>query len=86
VAEPSHAHAPVATGDAQEPKLVQKAGYRYERRRPERTVLYQVVQENLETLYAAVEAGFATASLPKFVRNEFEQFLDCGLLCKGAAL
>jgi len=86
VAEPSHAHAPVATGDAQEPKLVQKAGYRYERRRPERTVLYQVVQENLETLYAAVEAGFATASLPEFVRNEFEQFLDCGLLCKGAAL
>jgi hypothetical protein len=88
VAEPSHAraHASVATGGAQEPKLVQKGGYRYERRRPETTVLYQVVQDNLETLYAAVEEGFATASLPEFVRNEFEQFLDCGLLCKGAAL
>jgi hypothetical protein len=40
----------------------------------------------LETLYAAVEEGFVSASLPEFVRAEFERFLDCGLLCKGAAL
>jgi hypothetical protein len=29
----------------------------YERRRPEATTLYQVVQDNLETLYGAVDDG-----------------------------
>jgi len=62
------------------------SGYRYRRRRPETTALYQVVCGNLETLYAAAESGFATASLPEFVRTEFENYLDCGLLCRGAAL
>ena len=85
--EESRACTPDDRGGATEgPKLIHEAGYRYERRRPERTVLYQVVQDNLETFYAAVAEGFVTASLPDFVRNEFERFLDCGLLCKGAAL
>jgi len=48
--------------------------YVYERRRPERGALYQVVRDNLETLYAAVEQGCA-APLPEFVRREFEQYL-----------
>ena len=38
------------------------------------------MRENLQTLYAAVEDGFATAALPEFVRREFESYLDCGLL------
>ena len=50
------------------PKLVSRTGTTYERRKPERTALYQVVQNNLETLYAAVEEGFRAASLPAFVR------------------
>jgi hypothetical protein len=86
VAEVSRAQAPDGGGGAAGPKLIEKGGYRYRRRRPEQTALYQVVQDNLETLYAAVEEGFVSASLPDFVRNEFERFLDCGLLCKGAAL
>ena len=68
------------------PQLVGRAGLTYDRRRPERTALYQVVQNNLKTLYAAVEEGFRTASLPAFVRDEFERYLNCGLLCRGAAL
>jgi hypothetical protein len=44
----------------------------YRRRRPESTVLYAVVRDNIETLYAAVAAGFDGASLPPFVRREFE--------------
>ena len=53
---------------------------------PELSTLHQVVRDNLETLYAAVEAGFASAPLPDFVRREVEGFLDCGLLCRGFAL
>jgi hypothetical protein len=54
----------------------------YERRRPEETTLYRVVQENLETFLAEVEAG-GVASLPQFVKDEFEAFLECGILSYG---
>jgi hypothetical protein len=55
----------------------------YERRRPEATTLYQVVQDNLETLYGAVDDGAVKLALPRFVRKELEGYLDCGLLCRG---
>ncbi len=51
----------------------------YERRRPEETVLYQLVQEHLETFVAQVEAETG-AGLPEFVKAEFEAFLECGIL------
>ena len=54
----------------------------YERRRPEETTLYRLVQEHLETFLAQVEAGGA-ASLPQFVKDEFEAFLECGILAHG---
>jgi hypothetical protein len=38
------------------PELIEKGGYRYRRRRPEKTALYRVVQDNLSTLYAAVDS------------------------------
>ncbi|MBK7583312.1 MAG: hypothetical protein IPI67_24360 [Myxococcales bacterium] len=40
----------------------------YARRRPEATALHQVVRDNLLTLYAAAEDGFASP-LPSFVRK-----------------
>ena len=55
---------------------------RYERRRPEETTLYQLVQENVETFFAQVEAETG-AGLPDFVKDEFEAFLDCGILANG---
>lgn len=58
----------------------------YERRRPEDGTLHRVVRENLRTLYAAVEEGFAGAPLPGFVRRALEGYLDCGLLQRGFAL
>jgi len=58
---------------------------RYSRRSPERSALHQVVRENLRTLYAAIEQGFA-APLPDFVKNELEAYVDCGVLCRGFAL
>jgi len=57
----------------------------YERRRPEATTLYEVVQDNLETLYGAVDDGALKLALPPFVRKELEGYLDCGLLCRGFA-
>jgi len=57
----------------------------YERRRPEETTLYQVVQDNLTTLYGAVDDGALAIALPRFVRKELEGYLDCGLLCRGFA-
>ena len=53
-----------------------------DRRRPEETTLYRLVQENLETFLAQVEAEGA-ASLPQFVRDEFDAFLECGILAHG---
>ena len=46
--------------------------------------MYQVVRDNLQTLYAAVEDGFAEP-LPAFVRDEFERYLACGILSRGFA-
>ncbi len=57
----------------------------YERRRPEETTLYQVVAENLATLYGAVDDGALAIALPRFVKKELEGYLDCGLLCRGFA-
>jgi hypothetical protein len=59
------------------PALTPNAGYSYQRRNVERTTLYQLVRDHLETFYQAVEDGFASAPLPNFVRREFERFLDC---------
>ena len=54
----------------------------YERRRPEETTLYQLVQEHAETFFAFVEAETG-ASLPQFVKDEFDAFLECGILAHG---
>ncbi len=54
----------------------------YERRRPEEPVLYQLVQDHLETFLAQVEAETG-AGLPDFVKEEFEAFLECGILPHG---
>jgi hypothetical protein len=56
----------------------------YVRRQPEQTTLYRVVQDNLATLHAMFETEHGV-QLPKFVRREFDGFLDCGLLSRGFA-
>ncbi len=54
----------------------------YARRRPEETTLYQLVQEHLETFLAQVELETG-AGLPEFVKEEFDAFLECGILAHG---
>jgi hypothetical protein len=53
----------------------------YERHRPERTLLYQLVKEH----YPAFEAhcGAEGKTLPDYVRQEFEDYLKCGRLEHG---
>ena len=54
----------------------------YERRRPEETILHCLVREHLETVLAQVQARTGTG-LPEFVKDEFEAFLECGILAHG---
>ena len=54
----------------------------YERHRPEQTVLYQLVQENVETFLAQVETETGSG-LPDFVKDKFDTFLECGILAHG---
>ena len=59
-----------------------RAAPSYERRCPDETTLYQVIQKHVETFFAQVELETG-AGLPQFVKDEFEAFLDCGILAHG---
>lgn len=54
----------------------------YQRHRPEDTLLYKIIQENLETFLKLVheECG---RPLPDFVEKEFREYLKCGILAHG---
>lgn len=56
----------------------------YQRRRPEETLLYKVVQEFLISFYEQVERELPEGEgLPKFAKREFDEFLKCGILAHG---
>lgn len=58
----------------------------YRRRRPERTVLYRLVQRHLETwLSRARENDPDGAPLAAYVERELRGFLSCGILAHGFA-
>ena len=68
---------------------VQRAAV-YQRRRPERSVAYQVVQQNLETWLARRRAGGLDAGadwvadpVPAYVERDLRKFLECGILAHG---
>ena len=64
------------------PALQRAPAVHYERRRPEKTTLYQLVQEHIESFLAQVKAE-SGAALPEFVKAEFDAFLACGILAHG---
>ena len=49
------------------------------------TALYEVVRDNLETLFGAIDDGALAVRLPRHARKELLAYLDCGLLCRGFA-
>ena len=54
----------------------------YERHRPEQTTLYRLVQQHAASFIAHTEASTG-AELPRFIKDEFEAFLECGILAHG---
>ena len=58
----------------------------YRRREPEKSVLWNLVNENLDTFLAAADARAQDGrSLPFYVRNAFTEYLRCGILQYGFA-
>ena len=58
----------------------------YRRRDPEKTVLYQVVRENLLGFLEHADSRSAEGrARPRYVREEFHRFLRCGILAHGFA-
>jgi uncharacterized protein (DUF983 family) len=54
----------------------------HERHRPEQTTLYRLVQQHAASFIAQAEASTG-AGLPRFIRDEFDAFLECGILAHG---
>jgi len=59
------------------------ASRRYERRRPEKTPLYKIVAECLESWLA--DRSAREHPVAAYVEEEFRGYLTCGLLCFGFA-
>ena len=58
------------------------ASLHYDRHRPEQTTLYRLVQQHGASFIAHTEAGTGS-ELPRFIKDEFDAFLDCGILACG---
>lgn len=55
--------------------------HRYQRHRPEQTLLYRIVEQHYPALVNQLAAQ--GAALPKYVTREFEDYLQCGRLEHG---
>ena len=55
------------------------AALHYERHRPEQTTLYRLVQQHGAAFIAHTEAK-TRSELPRFIEDEFDAFLECGML------
>ena len=68
------------------PTKLPAGGAIYRRRHPERTVLYQVFQEHLESyLEQARSEEPMGEAVPGYVEREFRNYLQCGILSYGFA-
>lgn len=59
--------------------MPQGAPVYYERRRPEQTTLYRLVQQHATSFIAQTEASTG-CELPRFIEDEFDGFLECCIL------
>jgi hypothetical protein len=57
---------------------------RYQRRRPERTLWYRIVQTHLET-WLELASGEDGEAPPAHVERSFRRYLECGILAHGFA-
>lgn len=56
----------------------------YEPRQPSQGTLYQIVRDHFETFRAQAASLRDGEGLPRFVEQEFRDFLQCGWLAGGA--
>ena len=54
----------------------------YERHRPEQTTLYRLVQQQAASFIVHTEASTG-GELPRFIKDEFDAFLECGIPAHG---
>jgi hypothetical protein len=64
------------------PRAPDGAPLHHERHRPEQTTLYRLVQQHAASFIAHTEASTG-AELPRFIKDEFDAFLECGILAHG---
>jgi hypothetical protein len=57
----------------------------YRRREPEKTVLYTIVRDHIETFLAEPRGRDDGDGYPAFLEREFRRYLHCGLLARGFA-
>lgn len=60
-------------------RVPDSAPVHYERHRPEQTTLYHLVHQHAASFIAHTEASTG-GELPRFVKDEFDAFLKCGIL------
>jgi len=58
------------------------AALHYERHRPEQTTHCRLVQHLVASFIAHTEAS-SGAELPRFIKDEFDALLECGILASG---
>jgi len=59
------------------------AGPVYTRRQPEKTALFQVLQQHLLAFEQQWTDAASGRTLPKFVTEELHKYLHCGILARG---
>ena len=59
-------------------------GREYQRHRPEKTLLYQIIHQHYPSFLEHLEKQ--GTSLPEYVQREFEDYLQCGRLENGRKL
>ena len=63
-------------------RVSEGAPVHYGRHRPEQTTLYHLAQQHAATFFEQTESA-ACADLPLSVKDEFDAFLECGILAHG---
>ena len=56
----------------------------YRRHDPEKTALYQIVRERMNTFFGLADARSGEGrGLPRYVKDAFCRYLKCGILAHG---
>ena len=75
-----------ATGPCRLSTAASRSPRSYVQRRPERTVLYQLVREHLETfLQEGRQRSAHGDGYPRYVEQTFRSYLQCRIMAHGCA-